>query len=726
MMTRLTRIFAAPLLAVLLLSGSALGFQSSTEFDPHRTKLLGYMIRQQLATNHYNPKDLDDRFSKAAFDLHLKQLDFQKRFLLKKDVERLRSFSTRIDDEINSGEMELPAVSAQLLNERVTQAREMVRGLLTETFDLRQKDSMETDPEKLEYCATQQELRERWRKVLKLQIVNRYLNLLEDEESAAKEKDARPRSQTELLGLAREKVQKNFDELFTRLLEEPKQNYYDRYFDAVTRAFDPHTNYLPPTQKEDFDIGMSGSLEGIGATLREEDGYIKVVSVIPGSPAYQQGQLEPEDVILKVAERNGEPVDITDTRIRDAVSLIRGKKGTEVRLTVKKPDGRAVVIPITRDVVQIEDTFVRSLLLEETPAGPRYGYIHIPAFYRDFKSTRDGGTGRNSTDDVRAELTRLKAARVDGLVLDLRNNGGGALTDAVAIAGLFIETGPVVQVRGSDSRISVLADDDPAVEYAGPIVVLVNQFSASASEILAGALQDYGRAIIIGGAHTHGKGTVQAIIDLDRTVPFRNMDKYKPLGAIKLTTQKFYRISGGSTQYRGVIPDIVLPDRLDHLKSGEQYLDYSLPWDTVEATSFPVWAGAGSGVDLAQLRTRSRQRTEEGKGRFVEILTEARRAKERTEKTLQSLQLEDVRKERAEAKQLAEKSGPFEHSVAGGDADEAPEKRLSTEQRRQEWEKKVRQDPYTGEALAIIADVTSGKYALKTPRPAEVGKAAVK
>ncbi len=713
------RILASTLLIAFLVTPAA-ALQGS---DLQRDKLLSYLLRQQLTTNHYQPKEVDDKLSRDAFTLYLKQLDFQKRFLLKKDVARLQTFANRIDDEINQGVMELPTVSSALLRERVQQVREIVRKQLATDFDFSSKEKFETDPEKLTYAATMQELQERWRLILKYQVMNRYLSLEEDEAAlAAKDPAAKKVTALERQRTAREKVLKNLDTFFARMLEEKDQDYYDRYFNAVTQTFDPHSNYLPPTQKEDFDIGMSGSLEGIGATLREDAGYIKVVAIIPGSPAARQGQLQPEDTILKVAEKGGEEVEITDTRIRDAVSLIRGKKGTEVRLTVKKPNGVALTIPIIRDVVQIEETFVKSTLVPDPAAGRKYGYIFVPSFYRDFKSAGDGGTGRNVTDDIRAELNKLKGEKIDGLILDLRDNGGGALTDAVAVAGLFFKTGPVVQVRASDGRSQVLDDTDDAVEYTGPMIVLVNQFSASASEILAGALQDYGRALVLGGSHTHGKGTVQAIIDLDRTIPFRNMEQYKPLGALKLTTQKFYRVSGESTQSRGVIPDIILPDRLGHLKSGEKFLDYSLPWDKVTATEFSVWHGMDN-TDLASIGNRSQQRVA-GNGKFQEITADAVKAKTRSEQTLQSLNIKDMRRERVEAKKLAEQAGLMgSHSPLDGDDEQEKNKPTTPEEKRQAWEKKIHEDPYAGEAAAVLSDIVSGRYAIQPGARPAVGQA---
>ncbi|WP_221250269.1 carboxy terminal-processing peptidase [Desulfuromonas versatilis] len=689
------------LLVACLLSpaASAVYGQGSGDYDANRAKLLSYMVRQQLERYHYSHKALNDQLSKDAFALFLKQLDFQKRFLLKSDVAKLQAYMNQIDDEMQSGDIQLPVVAANLMAERIPQAQALVEELLANPFDFTVQESFETDPEKLDFCENLDQLRERWRQALKFQALTRYLNLIEDE-GLKEAGDQDPRLEA-LRGKAREKVLNSNRHFFTRLLQDTRQDHYDRFLNAVTRAFDPHTNYLPPTQKEDFDISMRGSLEGIGATLREEDGYIKVVRVIPGSAAYRQGQLQAEDVILEVAQGSEEPVDVTDTRLRDAVSLIRGPKGSEVRLTVKKADGSRLVIPIIRDVVEIEETFVKGATFPDPASGKTFGYIKIPSFYRDFQGSRLGGEGRNSTDDVREQLRLMNEQNIAGLILDLRNNGGGALTDAVGIAGLFIETGPIVQVRSSNGQINVLEDRDPKIDYAGPMVVLVNQFSASASEILAGAMQDYGRAIVMGGAHTHGKGTVQTILDLDRTIPLPNMGKYRPLGAIKVTTQKFYRISGGSTQFKGVVPDIVLPDRLGHLKSGEQYSDYALPWDTVAATEFQPWAPALG--NLAGLKQQSSARVAASES-FNEISQDADSARQKSEQTSQSLFIDQVRREREEARQ--HKAAPaFHEGGEPGEEEPGDNARLSDEERRNLWIKETGEDPYVREAMALIGQI---------------------
>ncbi len=368
------------------------------------------------------------------------------------------------------------------------------------------------------------------------------------------------------------------------MIREEKLDRVALYLNTVANVYDPHTEYFKPQAREEFDLSLTGKLEGIGATLREDDGYIKVVSIVPGSASWRQKELKAEDKILKVGQGAEEPVDIVDASVEEAVKLIRGKKGTEVRLTVLEPGGQTKVISIIRDVVIVDESYAKSAVLEPLNSKRKIGYIFLPVFYHDFNHS----TGRNSAADVRKELEKLKAKNVDGIILDLRNDGGGSLDDAIDMAGLFIDNGPVVQVKSRNGRIEVREDGDPAVVYGGPLVVMVNTFSASASEILAAAMQDYQRAVIVGTDTTWGKGTVQMVQDLDNMGG--NIDaSLKPLGAVKPTMQKFYRVSGGSTQLRGVAPDILLPDSYTELDMGERSMDYAMPWDTIAALDIHRW-----------------------------------------------------------------------------------------------------------------------------------------
>ncbi len=688
------------LLPTLLIAEGALSERADS-----RNKLLGYMLAKQLPVMHFSDKEMDDNLAFSAFDLYIKQLDFQKRFLLQEDVDSLSRVAPAIDNNLFNGTIVLPEMGYEILNRRLGEVQKITRELLAKGFNYTLDESYETDPDKLKYAVTMKDLRERWRKILKGQIISRYLDLFEEQEKLKENDDkAEFKSEKELWKEAEEKVAKRNKNFFNRMHQETRQDHYDRFFNAVTRAFDPHTTYMPPANKEDFDIHMRGSLEGIGALLREEDGYIKVVNIIPGSASARQGILHAEDIILDVAQGSNEPVEITDMRLRDAVRLIRGPKGSEVRLTVKRPDGSKVVIPIIRDTVQIEETFVKSMVLDGV-GGKKIGYINIPSFYRDFEKSRDDSHARNSTDDTRKEIELLKKEGVTGIILDLRNNGGGSLMDAVDTAGLFFKVGPVVQVKNSYGSKRILADKDPSIVWDGPLLVLVNQFSASASEIVAAALQDYGRAVIVGGAHTHGKGTVQTLIDLNENIPLLHLKKYDDLGALKVTIQKFYRVNGGSTQYKGVVPDIVLPSLFQHLKSGEQYLDNSLPWDQVDAVPFTSYASTP--VKLAQLEEKSAERVAHDEGLQV-IADEAKKALERSKQTTMSLQLSDMKARREEAEIARGKIGLHylkyrekEEMDRGDDLGPGPDE----EKDKNKWQDEIKEDPYINESLNILNDM---------------------
>lgn len=676
-----------------------------------RARILASVIRLDLSNLHFSHKKIDDALSKEAFSQYLKQLDGRKLLLMKEDVKKLQVYSEAIDDEMNKGSFELLYLASDILAKRVAEAEKMTSEILSADFDFSADEYYETDPEKIDFCETEKELKERWRKYLKLQVLQQYLTMQENSSKQDKELKGTGQKTEALQQAARERVQRNQNMFFSRIRERKDRENYDLFFNAITTTFDPHTEYMPPANKEDFDIGMRGTLEGIGATLKEEDGYIKVTAVVPGSPAAKQGSLHPEDIILKVGERDKEPVDITNMSVKDAVKLIRGKKGTEVKLAIKKPEGNLSVISLIRDVIKLEDSFVKGASLRDEKNGRNLGYIKIPSFYRDFEKTKNGGTGRNCTEDVLSELKKLETNNLSGLILDLRSNGGGALADAIKTAGLFIKTGPVVQVKANDGKISVLSDDDDDISFTGPIVVIVNKFSASASEILAGALQDYSRAIIIGGEHTHGKGTVQAMIDLNNFFSYHGRESGtevktgESLGALKLTTQKFYRITGESTQYRGVTPDIILPDRFQGLKSGEQFLDHALPWDTIKSVPYEKWTNLR--IDLQKLRSNSYKRVSANQ-EFTDIAEQSRELLERQNKTLEPLNIDEAVKERKlltalKAKREAKESKNKKSSEKDRDASS-----LSDEERRQLWLKETAEDPYVQEAISVLDDMITG------------------
>ena len=688
------------------------------KIDQKRNRFIGYLLSKQLPGLHFSNKSVNDELGKAAFYLYIKQLDYQKRFLLKKDVQQLSAFAPYIDDNLANGRITLPDTGYDIISEKIDVIQKAVESMLANTkvkisdpsgdlvvgsFHVKKKESYETDPEKTDFAENINELKERWKKVLKAQVISQFLDLEEEQTKAKDKEESGKKSEEELWKEALSKVSKRNKIFFQRLHQENLQDHYDRFFNCVARAFDPHTNYIPPAGKEQFDISMRGSLEGIGALLREDDGYIKVVRIIPGSASARQGALQTEDIILQVAQEGEEPVDITDMRLRDAVRLIRGPKGKTVSLTVKKIDGSSQLIKIVRDVVQIEETFVKSTIIP-SEGGRKTGYIYIPSFYRDFEGTRNGSKVRNSTDDTLKEIEDLKKQEVDGIVLDLRDDGGGALVDAVDIAGLFIKSGPVVQVKNSFGDTRVLSDTDEKEYFDGPLVVLVNKFSASASEIVAAALQDYRRAVVVGGKHTHGKGTVQTIIDLNENIPLLHVSKFDDLGALKVMIQKFYRVNGSSTQYKGVEPDIFLPNLFEHIKSGERYLDFSLPWDSIDAVKYTPWNEQP--LDLEALRRLSRERVEKDEGLQV-IAEEAVKAAQRSEHSVVPIDLEDMRNQRQEVHLVREKIGSHyrkyrEEQGENGEFDESDDEKGDP---KEIWLKNVKEDPYIREAVNIVGDI---------------------
>jgi carboxyl-terminal processing protease len=689
------------LLLSLLFSG-ALQPEAPTQ---DREKVLSQLIGNWLANWHYSGKKIDDDFSAKSFAQYTKYLDNGKSFLIQADLDTLKAYTYKVDDELLSGDFSLPRMGKQLLRQRVLQVQGICREILSQPFDFSEDERIELDPDKRETSRDLSQLREWWQKWLKYLTLTQYLNL---QKTAAGQKTDSVKTDGAFSAAleirARQAVEKSMQRLFGRLLKERSDDMQSLFFNALIAIFDPHSLYFPPRAKEDFDIDMSGTLEGIGALLGEDDGFIKVFEVIPGSPAWMQNLLKVEDIILKVGQGDEEPVDIVGMSVADAARLVRGKKGSLVRLTVKKTDGRIMQISLVRNVVEIQETYARSAVLFNDKLKKSFGYIYLPKFYHDFNRS----SGRNASDDVKKELQKLVALGVDGMILDLRSNGGGALEDAVKLTGLFIEKGPVVQVKDRHSAPQVYEDRDGEISYRGPLVVLVNSLSASASEIVAAALQDYRRAVVIGAEHTFGKGTVQVMLDLDRFLA-ADMQHLRPLGAIALTVQKYYRITGASTQYQGVVPDVVLPDLYAYLDVGEKSQKYSLPWDTVSQLSFSPWA---LGLpELAELKNRSQQR-QKTNVRFQQIAENIVRLKRQRETTLVTLNLKKFQAEQETFFQEAEKFNqqqvefPYlrvtiDDAKTGNGAAAAAD---PLSEKRKEWISDLRKDPVLEEAMQTLND----------------------
>ncbi len=559
--------------ALVLIAALAAGFSWKAPSDDQE-KVVMLLVHDALAGVHYQPKPIDDAFSQEVMDFFLESLDAEKRFLQQSDMDQMRAYQNQLDDALKNADLTFFNLSQTIWQKRFAQSQELYQEILAQPLDFASNRSFETDAEKRGYAADDAGMRAYWTDYLTYRVLMRLYDrsLAADSAGQAKFTLGDP-GFAEEEKKAREKEMEIHDEWFSSMSDMERSDWFGLYMNAYTGVLDPHTQYFPPRQQENFEIEMTGQLEGIGASLQQDGEFTTVASIVTGSACWRQGELEVGDKIIKVAQGSAEPEDIVGMSTNKVVTKVRGKKGTEVRLTVRKKDGTEKVIPIIRDIVEIEATFARSARLG---ADGKTGYIRLPKFYVDFYDDNN----RNCADDVKKEIEILKAQGVERLIFDLRGNGGGSLPAAVDIAGLFFDKGPVVQVKTSGQRVRSYDDRAGGAVWDGPLLVMVNEGTASASEIVAAALQDYDKAIIVGTRQTFGKGTVQNMLDLDRAAgPFYGD---KPLGALKLTIQKYYRITGGTTQLQGVESDVVLPHPYHEIPYGERELDYPLAVDYVE------------------------------------------------------------------------------------------------------------------------------------------------
>lgn len=667
-----------------------------------KESILVRTLMRGLEYMHYQPADLNDEFATKAYEIYLDNIDSGRRWLTQKDVDKLEALKTQIDDNIQDGELGFFDLSVDLLDAGVTKTKAYYKEILAKPFDFSKEEAVEMDSEKRKFAKNDKELKDFWRRSLKYETLTRYARALKDQEEAGEE--AEIKSNEELEAEARDKVMELYDKWYDRISKLKREDRLSDFLNSLTSIFDPHTNYLKPIDKQNFDIRFSGRLEGIGARLQTDGDYTKVVDIVIGGPAWKGKELQENDIITKVAQGEEEPVDVKGMVVDDVVQYVRGKKGTEVRLTVKSVDGTEKVISIVRDIVYLEESYAKSLILDGPEEGERIGYLYLPSFYADFENK----DGRFCAPDVAKELEKLKEEKVDGIILDLRNNGGGSLRDVVRMSGFFIEEGPIVQVKSRSKKAEVLVDVDDRVQYDGPLVVMVNGFSASASEILAAALQDYGRAVVVGSNSTHGKGTVQRFVDLDRTI--RGYEDYKPLGNLKLTTQKFYRINGGSTQLRGVVPDIILPDNFHYIKTGEKQEKYPMKWSEIDAVNYNQNVLRISRDDLRSLADNSANRVDASPV-FQKVLQNAKRFKKQRDQSEYPLGLTSyqsfVENRSAEAKKY---NGIFDNVINGGvknlEVDiPAYTGNETKEARNKDFIEDVSKDAYIKETLNIIHDL---------------------
>lgn len=677
----------------------AIGLCSFTFFQFGKNQLLLDMLMSALNQAHYNPLKVNDDFSEKAFNLYVKRLDYNKKFLIQSDIDALAKYRRQIDDEVNNGTFEFYNLSAELITKRIKEKENWSKEILAKPFDYKTDEEYETDGDKVKYVNTEAELKNEWRKMLKYQVIGRLDELMTGQEKAKAKKDSVFTEKTfdSLEVDARRKTLKANEDWFKRLNKITAKDRFSAYVNTITGLYDPHTEYFAPKDKKKFDQSMSGQFEGIGARLQMKDGFIRVSEIIVGSPSFKQGDLKAGDEIHKVAQGAGEMVDITNMEMDDAIDLIKGKKGTEVRLTVKKPDGSFMVIPIVRDVIEIDETYAKSAILNNKK---KIGYIYLPMFYADF--TRNGA--HRCAADMKKEIEKLKSQGVEGIIIDLRDNGGGSLQEVVEMAGLFIPKGPIVQVKNKSGMVNVMEDKNSDVTWDGPLAIMVNHGSASASEILAAAIQDYKRGIII-GTQSFGKGTVQSFLDLDQYL-LPQFDTIRPLGSVKITMQKFYRINGGATQLKGVVPDVTLPDPYAFIDMGEKELDFPMPWDEIAKANYEEYKV----INYDKIKKGNSERLKTSAA-FKLIEAESKELKTKKDDSKYSLKLDKYRAEQKAWKEQVKKYDDLKVDIKGFEANlldadkEAMKSDTSKLNKEVKWTKNIQKDNYIFEASNILNDI---------------------
>ena len=581
------------LLLAIFIAIASCSFTTKTFENPNKDKLLMQLISYLLEQGHFQPKDFNDEFSLEVYKRFLNRIDPYKHYFYKSDIEVFKQYEQQIDDQIQNYEIEFFNIVYEKLTQRINESVDVYNDILSRPFDYEINETFKSESEELDYVSSKKEMYERWRKQLKFTTLSSYHDLLSDQESKSNNLDIVIKTKEEIEQDSRLSTLDNLEQTAIYFNDLRRDDWLSIYINSIAESFDPHTYYFAPQDKDRFDASMSGKYEGIGARLEKKMNEIRITELISGGSAWRQNKLQVGDVILKVRQEDeNEAVSVLGKRLDDAVKLIKGPKGTSVILTLRRVDGTIEDLKIPRDEIELEETYAKSSILKSD--SHIFGVINLPKFYIDFEDLNS----RNATTDLKKEIQRLKIEGMNGLVLDLRNNGGGSLKTVVDIGGLFIEKGPIVQVRSTGYDSEVLRDRDPSIIWDGALVILVNEFSASASEILAAAMQDYKRAVIIGSKQTYGKGTVQNIIDLNKMI---KNNTNGDMGALKFTTQKYYRINGGSTQLEGVKSDIVLPNRYTYMDMGEKDQDNPLPWDEIQPATYKEWENSINYEEIIKL-----------------------------------------------------------------------------------------------------------------------------
>lgn len=692
----------AYVLTVMLVAVASCSFTNKTFENDDKDKLLLDLITYVLEKGHYEPKDIDDDFSVSVFEDFIDVIDPTKRYFLASDIEEFEQYKFQIDDQIKNTDITFFNIVYERLMQRMDEVKSIYKEILERPFDYNKKESIDIKYDEQPFASDKEELKERWRKQLKYATLGTYDSKLSHMKKSASDfsddHDHEAHTPEEVEKEARESTETTLDEFFDFIADLERKDWFVQYINTIVDEFDPHTFYFAPEDKERFDVSMSGKFEGIGARLQKKPEGAKIVEIISGGPVWRDGRLEVGDEIVKVGQNGQEPIDIVGMRLDDAIKLIKGAQGTVVDLTVRKVDGSFEEISLVRDVVELEESYAKSAYILK--GDEKFGLINLPKFYVDFEDYSE----RNAATDVAKEVERLKQEGAEGLILDLRDNGGGSLKTVVEMAGLFIKEGPIVQVRSGNKEKEIYDDKDERIQWDGPLVILVNELSASASEILAAAMQDYKRAIVIGSKQTFGKGTVQNVI------PLANMlrsNEHGDLGAIKLTTQKFYRINGGSTQLEGVKSDVVVPDKYSYIDLGEKDQSNPLKWDKITPAEYEAWDGY---IDYEKTIENSKKRM--ANNPQIKLIEEnAKWIKSEQDETEIPLNYTAYKEEKEKDKKQSEyyKSlSEYDSKLTFGSLKYEQElftKDSVLREKRDRWHKDLAKDIYVEEAVNVLEDL---------------------
>ena len=672
--------------------------------EPNKDRLLVDLVSYVLDKLHYDPKIINDDFSIKVYDEFIEAIDSQKRFLLESDIEILSKYRLLIDDQINSSDITFFNAAYEALINRISEVEEFYDEILDEPFNFDIDEEINLDYENLNYATNLNDLKNLWRKRLKLSALDAYAAKKEINDDNSDSEKSQTKTDEEIENESRSSIKDNLKDFFQFNSELERSDWFSIYLNSIVTQYDPHTTYLAPEAKEVFDQNISGKFQGIGARLSKTNKQVEIVEIIIGGPVWRDNLLNVGDIIISVAQsEDEEPTEISLMKLSDATDLIKGEKGTKVYLTVKRVDGGVEQVVVTRDVVELEETYAKSSIINDDLS--KYGLINLPRFYVDF----DDYGERNAATDLKKEILNLKSKGINGLILDLRNNGGGSLKTVVDITGFFIEKGPVVQVKSIGGRKEVLRDNDPSILWDGPLVVLVNEFSASASEILAAALQDYNRAIILGSKQTYGKGTVQNIVDLNNVI---SGNTYGDLGSLKITTDKFYRVNGGSTQLEGVKSDIIFPNRYSYIDIGEKDLENPLSWDKIDPARYN---NSGKIFNYSQVISDSKERINDNEY-FALIDEHASWIKSQQDDKIVSLDyltykgdLESSKSQNNKLKRIEEFESPYIFQWNNTNDKEDNSYNDDIKEKRDRWIESLKKDIYVNEAMNLLRDLSSIK-----------------